>query len=42
MILSCAIRLLISPKNSYTYNNVAKMLIKQFIINILHIMEKNI
>ncbi|XP_022166117.1 uncharacterized protein LOC111030759, partial [Myzus persicae] len=31
MILSCAIRLLISPKTSYTYNNVAKMLIKQFV-----------
>jgi len=31
MLLSCAIRLLISPKTSYTYNNVAKMFIKQFV-----------
>ncbi|XP_060868148.1 uncharacterized protein LOC132943258 [Metopolophium dirhodum] len=31
MILSCAIRLLISPKTCYTYNNVAKMLIERFV-----------
>ncbi|XP_050061765.1 uncharacterized protein LOC114120630 [Aphis gossypii] len=31
MLLSCAIRLLISSKTAYTYNNVAKMLLRQFV-----------
>jgi len=31
MILSCVIRLLISPKTCYTYNNIAKGLLKHFI-----------
>jgi len=31
MLLSCAIRLLISIKTAYTYNNFAKMLLKQFV-----------
>jgi len=29
MILSCVIRLLISPKTSHTYNNIAKIFITQ-------------
>lgn len=31
MLLSCAIRLLISSKTAYTYNNVAKLLLRQFV-----------
>lgn len=31
MLLSCAIRLLISSKTAYTYNNFAKMLLRQFV-----------
>jgi len=31
MLLSCAIRLLISIKTAYTYNNFAKMLLRQFV-----------
>lgn len=31
MLLCCAIRLLISPKTCYTYNSVAKNLLKQFV-----------
>jgi len=31
MILSCAIRLLISPKTCYTYNSTAKTLLRQFV-----------
>lgn len=33
MLLSCAIRLLISPKTCYTYNSLAKMLIRKFVSN---------
>lgn len=33
MILSSAIQLLISPKTCYTYNNVAIILLNQFISN---------
>jgi len=31
MILSCAIRLLICPRTCYSYNSVAKMLLKKFV-----------
>lgn len=33
MLPSRAIRLLISPKTCYTYNSLAKMLIRQFVSN---------